>query len=207
VYHGEDVARLAEVSQELKTLHVAGRCDEHQMQALDRMMPHLEELYFYELSPGAWPKDWGNLRRLCLDSVGIDWDTMQSMLIELHSLEDLAIIDSDSDGGMLYAADAGTGDASTSPRPGSKHLESSPCLQRLRHITTVMEFSPTLALLRSIAGLRRSTHNITLQLDPDDPDRWSVDDREEHVVPLVTHILEVWNSAWTQMQALSATFE
>jgi hypothetical protein len=215
VHRGNHVARLAEVSHNLKTLHVTGFGNDHHMQALYRMIPRLEELYFLEISPRAWPQDWGNLRRLCLDTVDIDLDTMQSMLIELHSLEDLAIIDSDSDGGMLYAADAGTGDASTSPRPGSKRPDSSPCLQRLRHITIIMGFSLTLALLRSIVGLRRSTHNITLQLDPGDPDRWSVDDpdrwsvnnREEHVVSLVTHILEVWNSAWTQMQALSATFE
>jgi hypothetical protein len=209
VHDGKDVARLAEVSHNLKTLHVTGVWTgiwkEHHMQALYRMIPRLEELYFLEFLPMAWPQDLGNLRRLCLDTMEIDLDTMQSMLIEMHSLEDLAIIDSDYV--MLYADDVGTGDASTSPRPGSKRLESSPCLQRLRHITIAMDFSPTLALLQCIAGLRRSTHNITLQLDPDDPDRWSVDDREEHVVPLVTHILEVWNSAWTQMQALSATFE
>jgi hypothetical protein len=198
VCDGEDVSRLLDVSQKLKTLHVTGVKHEHQMHALSQIAPHLEELYLLGMLAPAVLQGWTNLRRLCLDSMIIKLGTMHSLLRKMHSLEELTVIDAIY--GTLYEADA-------DQRPISEHFASSPCLQKLKQITVVMDFFPTLVLLQCIAGLRHSTHDIALHLDKDDPDRWTVVEREEDVIPLVEHLLEVWNGVWTHAHVLSATLE
>jgi hypothetical protein len=171
----------------LSTLHVSDVMGNKETVELHRLGPHLEELYMYHGYITNWPQDgpvWESLSRLRLYDTRIAPSVVLPMLCRTPCLETLVV---------------------STKNPDRDHVRHDPIhkselgLTRLKHVSISTHPTLTLVYMQTIMAIRQSALDITLDIHPQSG---SKDIR--FAAPLIEHLLDKWNSVWTQTQVSGA---
>jgi hypothetical protein len=219
---------LTKAASSLKILHVSGLKGAEVLHALSRMSVGLEELYMCSSRLDDWPEDdtqWSNLRSVRLQNNRIGSHVLSALLGRIPGLQYLSVINVYEDARWLKMYDSTQGAKNTLADKiiGEARRSVPPSMPYLRHVVLHVQTSSTIAVLRTIAELMRSTNgatqntsqNITLDIKPlvsafrlqPIPTTFSPSTTAttDELSLLVVYLFNEWNSIWNPATAIIST--
>jgi hypothetical protein len=215
---------LTKAASNLKILHVSGLKGAEVLHALSRMSVGLEELYICSSRLDDSPENdtqWSNLRSVRLQNNRIGTHVLSALLSRMPGIQYLSIIDVYEDARSLKMYESAQGGKNTLAAKIIEEARPSvpPSMPYLRHVVLHVQMSSTIAVLRTIAELIRSTNgatqntsqNITLDIKPlvsaFQPILTTFSRSTTDYLPLlVVYLFNEWNSIWNPATAIiSAT--